>query len=191
MDIDRRHLIGLAAATVGARALPALAAPAAAPLGALGLEAAHFGLRPGSTDDQSRVLQTAIDEAARAARAARASRPASIASAISSCRPARSSSACAARPGSCFTEGPSLMAAAGADHVTLSGLALDGGSARSPIPAASSTWRVPRAADRRLRDRRAAAATASAASRSTARSAAIRSPTSPTPPSIRSTRAAS
>ncbi len=38
------------------------------PISNLGLDAAAFGLRPGSTDDQSRLAQHAIDEAARAGR---------------------------------------------------------------------------------------------------------------------------
>ena len=67
MDIDRRHLLRLGALAAGAAAIarPALAANAASPIGTLGLDAAHFGLRPGASEDQSRVLQTAIDAAAR------------------------------------------------------------------------------------------------------------------------------
>src|SRR5580704_18145882 len=98
MDIDRRHLLKLGAFAAGAvatgeSALPTRAAGAAAPIGALGLDAAHFGVRPGSPDDQSRALQAAIDAAARSR-----SPLASTGPAICSCRPARSSSACAARP---------------------------------------------------------------------------------------------
>lgn len=37
----------------------------AGPLGQFGLDATQFGLRPGSPDDQSRQLQSALDEAAR------------------------------------------------------------------------------------------------------------------------------
>src|SRR5579872_284585 len=67
MGIDRRQLLSLGAVATGAAgaaSLPAHAAPA--PLGTFGIEAAHFGLRPGSGDDQSRALQSAIDAAARA-----------------------------------------------------------------------------------------------------------------------------
>ena len=71
MDIDRRHLLRLGAVAAGAiaagaGALPARAPASPSPIGALGLDAAHFGLRPGSPDDQSRALQAAIDAAARA-----------------------------------------------------------------------------------------------------------------------------
>ena len=67
MDLDRRRLLALTAAGLGRRApcAPAMAAPAATPISALGLDAGQFGLRPGSPDDQSRALQRAVDEAAR------------------------------------------------------------------------------------------------------------------------------
>jgi uncharacterized secreted repeat protein (TIGR03808 family) len=126
MDIDRRHLIGLAAATAGASALPALAAPAAAPLGALGLEATHFGLRPGSTDDQSRVLQTAIDAAARA-RAPLTLAPGMYRAGNLKLPAGAQLIGVRGATAIVLTDGPSLIAAAGADHVTLSGLTLDGG----------------------------------------------------------------
>jgi len=64
--IDRRRLIAIAAGAAGATAAatPGRAAPVqAAP--ALGLDATHFGLQQGSPDDQTRLLQRAVDEAAR------------------------------------------------------------------------------------------------------------------------------
>ena len=57
MPIDRRRLL------VG---LSTSAAVLAAPLSAFGLDAAQFGVRAGSLDDQSRALQRAIDQAAHA-----------------------------------------------------------------------------------------------------------------------------
>jgi uncharacterized secreted repeat protein (TIGR03808 family) len=71
MTISRRHLLRTALfGTVAASAGPALAqgaprAPAPAPLGSLGLEASHYGLKPGSIEDQSGLLQNALMEAAR------------------------------------------------------------------------------------------------------------------------------
>src|SRR5207302_704471 len=63
--VDRRRFLALAA-TAGVGAIPALAhAAVPMPISALGLDAAQFGLRPGSPDDQSRALQRALDEAAR------------------------------------------------------------------------------------------------------------------------------
>jgi uncharacterized secreted repeat protein (TIGR03808 family) len=67
MDVNRRHLIGVSAAGVaGALAMSPDAARAAPPTSALGRDASQYGVRPGSPDDQTRALQRAIDEAARA-----------------------------------------------------------------------------------------------------------------------------
>ena len=80
MDLDRRHLLALTAATAGASAaaMPARAAATASPTSALGVDAGHFGLRPGSPDDQSRALQRAIDETARTIAPPAAMRSASV-----------------------------------------------------------------------------------------------------------------
>jgi uncharacterized secreted repeat protein (TIGR03808 family) len=67
MDVNRRHLIGASAAGVaGALAMSPDAARAAPPTSVLGRDATQYGVRPGSPDDQTRALQRAIDEAARA-----------------------------------------------------------------------------------------------------------------------------
>jgi uncharacterized secreted repeat protein (TIGR03808 family) len=128
MDIDRRHLLRFGALAAGAATAGAgaLAAPAPSSVGTFGLDATHFGLHPGSPDDQSRVLQNAIDAAARARvplaiapglyRAGNLTLPAGA-----QLLGVRGATQIA------LTQGPSLMAAAGADHVTLSGLVLDGG----------------------------------------------------------------
>lgn len=73
MDLNRRNVLnasvtalaaGAAAAGAGASVAPAAAA---APLiSALGRDATQFGVRPGDPDDQTRALQRAIDDAARA-----------------------------------------------------------------------------------------------------------------------------
>src|SRR6202047_5432621 len=66
MDVNRRHLIGASAAGVaGALAMSPDAARAAPLTSALGRDATQYGVRPGSPDDQTKVLQRAIDEAAR------------------------------------------------------------------------------------------------------------------------------
>jgi uncharacterized secreted repeat protein (TIGR03808 family) len=127
MDIDRRHLLKLGAALLAAAASarPARAA-AISPIGALGLDAAQFGLHPGGAEDQTRVLQIAIDAAARA-RAPLAIAPGTYRAgnlklpAGAQLRGVRGATQIV------LSEGPSLMAAAGADHITLSGLVLDGG----------------------------------------------------------------
>jgi len=67
MDVNRRHLIGASAAGVaGALAMSPDAARAAPLTSALGRDATQYGVRPGSPDDQTKILQRAIDEAARA-----------------------------------------------------------------------------------------------------------------------------
>ncbi len=67
MDVNRRHLIGASAAgAAGALAMSPDAARAAPLTSALGRDATQYGVRPGSPDDQTRALQRAIDEAARA-----------------------------------------------------------------------------------------------------------------------------
>jgi uncharacterized secreted repeat protein (TIGR03808 family) len=67
MDVNRRHLIGASAAGVaGALAMSPDTARAAPPTSVLGRDATQYGVRPGSPDDQTRALQRAIDEAARA-----------------------------------------------------------------------------------------------------------------------------
>jgi uncharacterized secreted repeat protein (TIGR03808 family) len=67
MDVNRRHLIGASAAGfAGAMAMSPEAARAAPLTSALGRDATQYGVRPGSPDDQTRALQRAIDDAARA-----------------------------------------------------------------------------------------------------------------------------
>jgi uncharacterized secreted repeat protein (TIGR03808 family) len=67
MHVNRRHLIGASAAGAASTlAISPNAARAAALTSTLGRDASQYGVRPGSPDDQTKVLQRAIDEAARA-----------------------------------------------------------------------------------------------------------------------------
>ena len=67
MDVKRRQFMGVSAAGVaGALAMSPDSARAAQPASALGRDATQYGVRPGSPDDQTKALQRAIDEAARA-----------------------------------------------------------------------------------------------------------------------------
>lgn len=66
IDLDRRSLMGLSAAGAAAPLMPQSARANATPLGALGIDVTHFGITPGSPDDQSEALQRAIDAAAAA-----------------------------------------------------------------------------------------------------------------------------
>ncbi|HLI99030.1 MAG TPA: TIGR03808 family TAT-translocated repetitive protein [Bradyrhizobium sp.] len=66
MNVTRRHFIGATAVSTGAFAMSPIAARAAPLTSTLGRDATHYGVRPGSPDDQTKTLQRAIDEAARA-----------------------------------------------------------------------------------------------------------------------------
>ena len=67
MHVNRRHLLGVSAASAaGALAVAPDAARAATLASVLGRDVTQYGVRPGSPDDQTRALQRAIDEAARA-----------------------------------------------------------------------------------------------------------------------------
>jgi uncharacterized secreted repeat protein (TIGR03808 family) len=131
MTFDRRHLLALTAMTAGAAASSARAAPATAPIYALGLDATQFGLRPGSPDDQSRTLQRAVDETART-RSPLAIPPGSYRVGGLKLPPGGQLLGARGATKLVLAEGPSLISGAGADHVTLSGLVIDGG--RRPLP---------------------------------------------------------
>ena len=67
MDVKRRQFMGASAAGfAGALAMSPDSARAAQPTSMLGRDATQYGVRPGSPDDQTKILQRAIDEAARA-----------------------------------------------------------------------------------------------------------------------------
>jgi uncharacterized secreted repeat protein (TIGR03808 family) len=71
MDVNRRHLIGASAAGMAGALAMSPDAARAAPLtstltSTLGRDVTQYGVHPGSPDDQTKALQRAIDEAARA-----------------------------------------------------------------------------------------------------------------------------
>lgn len=125
MPIDRRRLIagsfaGAAALTMSSRALAGL-----------GLDAAHFDVRPGAPDDQSAKLQRAIDQATR--------RRVPLMLAPGHYRAGNLQLATGAQimgvRGATWltlTGGPSLLSAEHAEAITLSGLILDGGGQSLP-----------------------------------------------------------
>jgi uncharacterized secreted repeat protein (TIGR03808 family) len=133
MTFDRRRLLALTAATTGAAAAvtSARAAPASTPISALGLDATQFGLRSGSLDDQSRTLQRAVDETART-RTPLAIPPGNYRVGGLKLAPGTQLLGVRGATRLVLTEGPSLISGAGADHVTLMGLVIDGG--RRPLP---------------------------------------------------------
>jgi uncharacterized secreted repeat protein (TIGR03808 family) len=66
MDLNRRHLIGASSAAAAGALLMPSEAEATSLTSAFGRDATHYGVRPGSSENQTQVLQRAIDEAARA-----------------------------------------------------------------------------------------------------------------------------
>jgi uncharacterized secreted repeat protein (TIGR03808 family) len=130
MTIPRRRFLALAAATGASMLSPARGASAAS-IGALGLDATHLGLRPGSPDDQSETLQRAIEQAARN-RSPLVLPPGSYRAA--NIHLPSGAQLIGVRGGSrlVLSGGSSLLAADGADHVTLYGLVLDG--VKLPLP---------------------------------------------------------
>jgi uncharacterized secreted repeat protein (TIGR03808 family) len=133
MGLNRRHLIGASAAGVaGALAVSPEAARAAQLTSALGRDATQYGVRPGSLDDQTRALQRAIDEAARAA--VPLALPPGVYRA-GTLNLATGTQLIGVRGATklVFTGGRSMLLGEGAGHVTLSGITLDGGNL--PLPA--------------------------------------------------------
>lgn len=95
------------------------------------IEGSAFGLRPGAADDQSRALQRAIDAAAAARAVLRLAPGAYRAGGLT--LPAHAAIAgTAGATRIVLSAGPSLMASAGGEHITISRLILDGGNI--PLP---------------------------------------------------------
>jgi uncharacterized secreted repeat protein (TIGR03808 family) len=122
--LNRRRFLTISAAT-------AVAPATAGPISALGMDGAQFGLHPGSADDQSRAFQRAIEETARA-RMPLAIAPGSYR--VGNLRLPSYAHIVGVRGATklLFSDGPSLISAVGAEHVTLSGLVLDGMQRRLP-----------------------------------------------------------
>ena len=127
MAIDRRTLITATGATGAITAAPAFAAPVGTvPISGLGVDAVHLGVRTGSPDDQTEVLQRAID------RAAGARLPLVLSPGVYRVKTLNlpSGARLIGVPGAtrlASTEGVAILASRGADHISLSGLVLDGG----------------------------------------------------------------
>jgi uncharacterized secreted repeat protein (TIGR03808 family) len=133
MDVNRRHLIrGSAAGVAGALAMSTEAARAAPLPSALGRDATQYGVRPGSPDDQTKNLQRAIDEAARAQ--APLVLPAGVYR-TGMLRLQSGTQLIGVRGATrlVFNGGSSMFLSEGANSLGLSGITLDGGSI--PLPA--------------------------------------------------------
>lgn len=130
MDVNRRHLIGITAAGAGALATSPPAA-AAQPISVLGRDATHHGLRPGSPDDQTKILQRAIDDAA-AAQAPLALPPGVYRT--GQLRLPNGAQLVGVRGATrlVFSGGASMVTSEGSGSLGLHGLVLDGGSFALP-----------------------------------------------------------
>ena len=132
MDVNRRHLIGASAAGVaGALAMPSDGARAAPLTSVLGRDATQYGVRPGSPDDQTRVLQRAIDEAARA-QVPLALPPGTYRTGMLRLQNGTQLAGVRGATKLVFNGGASMFQSEGANHVGLTGITLDGGGVALP-----------------------------------------------------------
>jgi uncharacterized secreted repeat protein (TIGR03808 family) len=129
MDLNRRHLI--AAGAAGALAISPDAARAAPPTSTLGRDATQYGVRPGSPDDQTKALQRAIDEAARA-QAPLALPPGVYRTGMLRLQSGTQLIGVRGATRLVFTGGASMFQGEGAGSVGLTNLSLDGGGI--PLP---------------------------------------------------------
>lgn len=150
MDLNRRHLIGASTAGIaGALAMPANTARAAPLISLLGRDATQYGVRPGSSEDQTRVLQRAIDEAARA------QMPLALPSGVyrsGLLRLPNGSQLIGVRGATklVFTGGPAAIQSDGSDAIGLTGITFDGGGI--PLPTRRGLLHVLGGRDVRITD---------------------------------------
>ena len=132
MDLNRRHLIGASVTgAAGALAMAPDAARAAPLTSTLGRDATQYGVRPGSPEDQTRVLQRAIDEAARA-QAPLALPPGVYRSGLLRLSSGTQLVGVRGATKLVFNGGASLLQCEGADHIGISDITLDGGGVALP-----------------------------------------------------------
>jgi uncharacterized secreted repeat protein (TIGR03808 family) len=126
MDLNRRHLLGASAAgAAGALAMAPAAARAAPLTSTLGRDATQYGVRPNAPEDQTRLLQRAIDEATRV-QAPLALPPGLYRT--GTLRLSRGTQLVGVRGATklVFSGGATMLLAEGADGLGLSGITLDG-----------------------------------------------------------------
>ena len=131
MDMNRRRLIGASAGVAGALAMSPDAARAAPLTSTFGRDVTQYGVRPGSSDDQTKNLQRAIDEAARA-QVPLALPPGVYRTGM--LRLASGTQLVGVRGATklVFNGGASMLQGEGANSIGLSGITLDGGGIALP-----------------------------------------------------------
>jgi uncharacterized secreted repeat protein (TIGR03808 family) len=132
MDVNRRHFIGASATGIaGALAMSPDAAHAAPLTSALGRDATHYGVRPGSLDDQTKALQRAIDEAARA-QVPLALPPGVYRTGMLRLQSGTQLVGVRGATKLVFTGGASMLQGESAGHIGLTNITLDGGGIKLP-----------------------------------------------------------
>src|SRR5450631_3651575 len=132
MNVDRRYFIGASAASIaGAVIMSPGAARAASLTSVLGRDATQYGVRPGSPDDQTNVLQRAIDEAARA-QAPLALPPGVYRTGMLRLQNGTQLVGVRGATKLLFNGGASMLSGEGAGHIGLTGITLDGSSIALP-----------------------------------------------------------
>ncbi len=150
MDINRRRLLGASAAgAAGALVVPADAARAAPLIASLGRDATQYGVRPGSPDDQTKNLQRAIDEAARA-QVPLALPPGVYRTGMLSLQHGTQLFGVRGATTLVFNGGASMLLGEGAGHIGLTGITLDG--AGIPLPTRRGLIHLLGGSDVRLND---------------------------------------
>ncbi len=131
MTISRRHLLSTSAACAGTMVLPSAPLRAAPLTSTLGRDATQYGVRPNSPDDQTLLLQRAIDDAARA-RLPLALPPGHYRTGM--LRLSAGSQLIGVRGATrlMFTGGASLFESQRGDGIGLTGLTLEGGNIALP-----------------------------------------------------------
>src|SRR5437764_4390499 len=131
MDVNRRHLLGASAAGVAGALAVSPDARAASLTSTLGRDATQYGVRPGSPDDQTRALQRAIDEAARA-QAPLALPPGIYRTGLLRLQNGTQLVGVRGATKLVFNGGASMIQSDGANSIGLSGISFDGGGI--PLP---------------------------------------------------------
>jgi uncharacterized secreted repeat protein (TIGR03808 family) len=149
MDIDRRRLVVLSALG-GAVPIAGLAAPAAAaPISTLGVDATQLGVRAGGGAEQTAMLQSAIDQTA-GARVPLVLGPGDYRTGAIKLPAGTQLVGVRGATRLIFSGGAAMIAARGADHITLSGLVIDG--AGKPLPDGGALVHIAQAKSFRMID---------------------------------------
>jgi uncharacterized secreted repeat protein (TIGR03808 family) len=133
MDLNRRYLIGASVTgAAGALAMAPDAAHAAPLTSTLGRDATQYGVRPGSAEDQTRILQRAIDDAA-GAQVPLVLPPGVYRTGLLRLSSGTQLVGVRGATKLVFSGGASMLQSEGADHIGISNITLDGGGI--PLPA--------------------------------------------------------